>query len=144
MKYMNISTVFLKVTKYNNSYFRNFPDWNVDSKHLILNNNVRPLRTQLISFCELISAIFKGSSTLAAAVCKFCNRLRQCRDRSFSLSLLQCNSLPHAATSNAASADEPIGVILGHFSLLGVGTYGSKPVWPDLVGHFIKVLFSIW
>ena len=42
------------------------------------------------------------------AVCGFCSRLHQCRDRNFSISLRQCNHLPHAAASNAASVTEQL------------------------------------
>ena len=49
----------------------------------------------------------KGSFTLATAVCRFRSRLCQCRDRNFSISLQQCNRLPDATESNAASVNEP-------------------------------------
>ena len=46
--------------------------------------------------------LIKGSFTLATVVCRFCSRLHQHRDRNFSISLHQCNHLPHTAASNAA------------------------------------------
>ena len=64
----------------------------------------------MINFCTLTLCIvvpchphngFKGSFTLAAAVCGFGSGLHQCRDRNFSISVEQCNRLPQTHAENA-------------------------------------------
>ena len=51
--------------------------------------------------------LLKGSFTLAAADCRFHSRLCQCRNSNFSISLRQCNHLPHTTASNGANVNEP-------------------------------------